>query len=83
MVELHKNSELNLQNIGFTYPEDHDTSSLEQLKEHENRLSQTKDALLGQQIRLKKILQNVKVLKGNHNLKYFLFSFFRMHCKDF
>ncbi|XP_020279662.1 protein spindle-F isoform X3 [Pseudomyrmex gracilis] len=64
MVELHKNSELNLQNIGFTYPEDHDTSSLEQLKEHENRLSQTKDALLGQQIRLKKILQNVKVLKG-------------------
>ncbi|KAL0104802.1 hypothetical protein PUN28_016443 [Cardiocondyla obscurior] len=63
MMELHNNSELNLQNVGFTYPEDSDTDSLEQLKQHEIRLSQTKDALLAQQIRLKKALQNLKKMK--------------------
>lgn len=63
MVELHNNSELNLQNVGFTYPEDSDTDSLEQLKQHEIRLSQTKDALLGQQIRLKRALQNLKKIR--------------------
>lgn len=63
MAELHNNSELNLQNIGFTYPEDSDTDSLEQLKQHEIRLSQTKDALLGQQTRLKRALQNLKKIK--------------------
>lgn len=62
MTELH-NSELNLQNVGFTYPEDSDTDSLEQLKQHEIRLSQTKDALLGQQTRLKRALQNLKKIK--------------------
>lgn len=60
MVELHNSSELNLQAVGFTYPEDSDTDSLEQLKQHEIRLSQTKDALLGQQARLKRALQNLK-----------------------
>lgn len=64
MVELHNGSEINLQNIGFTYPEDSDTDSLEQLKQHEIRLSQIKDALLGQQTRLKRILQNVKRMKN-------------------
>lgn len=63
MVELQNGSELNLQNIGFTYPEDSDMDSLEQLKQHEIRLSQTKDALLGQQTRLKRALQNFKKLK--------------------
>lgn len=63
MAELHNSSELNLQNIGFTYPEDSDTDSLEQLKQHEIRLSQTKDALLAQQTRLKRALQNLKKIK--------------------
>lgn len=63
MVELHNGAELNLQNIGFTYPEDSDTDSLEQLKQHEIRLSQTKDALLGQQTRLKRALQNLKKMR--------------------
>lgn len=62
MLELH-GSEINLENVGFTYPEDSDMDSLEQLKQHEIRLSQTKDALLGQQTRLKRILQNLKKLK--------------------
>lgn len=62
MMELN-NSELNLQNVGFTYPEDSDTDSLEQLKQHEIRLSQTKDALLGQQTRLKRALQNLKKMR--------------------
>ncbi|XP_012527884.1 uncharacterized protein LOC105831935 [Monomorium pharaonis] len=63
MMELHNNPELNLQNVGFTYPEDSDTDSLEQLKQHEIRLSQTKDALLGQQTRLRRALQNIKQMR--------------------
>ncbi|XP_071562158.1 protein spindle-F isoform X2 [Temnothorax nylanderi] len=63
MVELHNRSELNLQNVGFTYPEDSDTDSLEQLKQHEIRLFQTKDTLLGQQTRLKRALQNLKKMR--------------------
>ncbi|EZA48061.1 hypothetical protein DMN91_005961 [Ooceraea biroi] len=63
MVQLHNSSILDLQNIGFTYPEDSDTDSLELLKQHEIRLAQTKDALLGQQTRLKRILQNLKKIK--------------------
>ncbi|EFN76573.1 hypothetical protein EAI_03047 [Harpegnathos saltator] len=63
MIELQNGSELNLQNVGFTYPEDSDMDSLEQLKQHEIRLAQTKDALLGQQTRLKRALQNFKKLK--------------------
>ncbi|KAI4493833.1 hypothetical protein M0804_002009 [Polistes exclamans] len=63
MVELQNNPDLNLQNIGFTYPEDSDTDSLEQLKQHDVRLSQTKDALLAQQNRLKRTIQNLKKIK--------------------
>lgn len=67
MVELQNNSELNLQKIGFTYPEDSDTDS--ELKQLEIRLSQTKDALLGQQTRLKRTLQNLKkIRKGKISL---------------
>ncbi|KAH0952496.1 hypothetical protein HN011_001015 [Eciton burchellii] len=63
MVELRNSSISDLQNIGFTYPEDSDTDSLELMKQHEIRLSQTKDALLGQQTRLKRALQNLKKMK--------------------
>ncbi|XP_033211880.1 protein spindle-F isoform X2 [Belonocnema kinseyi] len=63
MVELQSSSDLNLQNVGFTYPEDADTDSLEQLKHHEIRLSHTKDTLLSQQTRLKRIIEKIKTLK--------------------
>lgn len=78
MVELHNSSILDLQKIGFTYPEDSDMDSLELLKQHEIRLSQTKDALLGQQTRLKRALQNLKKLKKGkethsmHQLQFLL-----------
>ncbi|XP_043482091.1 protein spindle-F [Leptopilina heterotoma] len=63
MVELQTDSQVNLQNVGFTYPEDVDTDSLEQLKDHDSRLSQTKEILLSQQARLKRIVGKIKTLK--------------------
>lgn len=63
MVELQSTTQLNLQNIGFTYPDDSDSDSLEQLKQHDMRLSQIKDALLAQQTRLKRVLQNTLNVK--------------------
>lgn len=62
MVEMQNNTELDLRNIGFTYPEDSDTD-LELLKQHDIRLSQMKNNLLAQQIKLKKALQNLKKKK--------------------
>ena len=62
MVELQNSTELNLQQIGFTYPEDSDTE-LELLKQHEMRLSQMKNTLLTQQTKLKRALQNLKKKK--------------------
>lgn len=64
MVELQSDSQVNLQKVGFTYPEDVDTDSLEQLKTHDSRLSQTKEILLSQQARLKRILAKFKALKN-------------------
>lgn len=64
MIELQNSTELNLQNVGFTYPEDSDTDSMEQLKQHDIRLSQTKYALLAQQTRLKRTLQNLKNMRN-------------------
>jgi hypothetical protein len=72
MVELRNSSMSDLQNIGFTYPEDSDTDSLELMKQHEIRLSQTKDALLGQQTRLKRALQNLKKMKKGKDLQVLL-----------
>ncbi|XP_003704166.1 C2H2-type zinc binding domain-containing protein spindle-F [Megachile rotundata] len=63
MVELQNSSELNLQHIGFTYPEDSDTE-LELLKQHDIRLSQMKNTLLTQQTKLKRALQNLKKKEG-------------------
>lgn len=62
MVEMQNNTELDLQNIGFTYPEDSDTD-LELLKQHDIRLLQMKNNLLAQQIKLKRALQNFKKKK--------------------
>ncbi|XP_012283258.1 protein spindle-F [Orussus abietinus] len=63
MVEMQNSEEVNLQYIGFTYPEDSDTDSLEQLKQHDVQLSQTKETLLAQQVRLKKAIQNLRKFK--------------------
>ncbi|CAK9808582.1 Protein spindle-F [Anthophora quadrimaculata] len=62
MVELQNSTELDLRNIGFTYPEDSDTD-LELLKQHDIRLSQMKNTLLAQQTKLKRALQNFKKKK--------------------
>ncbi|XP_076241501.1 C2H2-type zinc binding domain-containing protein spindle-F [Calliopsis andreniformis] len=62
MVELQNSTELNLQNVGFTYPEDSDTD-LELLKQHDIRLSQMKNSLLVQHTKLKRALQNFTKLK--------------------
>lgn len=59
MVELQNSTELDLRNMGFTYPEDSDTD-LELLKQHDIRLSQMKNTLLAQKIKLKRTLQNFK-----------------------
>lgn len=67
MVELQNSTELNLQQIGFTYPEDSDTE-LELLKQHEMRLSQMKNTLLTQQTKLKRALQNLKKKKEGINI---------------
>ena len=69
MMELQNSSDLNLQNIGFTYPEDADTDSLELLKNHDIRLSQTKDALLSQQSKLKRIIEKIKAFKKGEYLR--------------
>ncbi|XP_053977599.1 protein spindle-F isoform X3 [Hylaeus anthracinus] len=62
MVELQNNTEFNLQNIGFTYPEDSDTD-LELLKQHDVRLTQMRNTLLAQQTKLKRALQHFKKMK--------------------
>ncbi|XP_017796291.1 PREDICTED: uncharacterized protein LOC108577625 [Habropoda laboriosa] len=62
MVELQNSTEMDLRNIGFTYPEDSDTD-LELLKQHDIRLSQMKNTLLAQQTKLKRALQNFKKKK--------------------
>ncbi|XP_066581664.1 protein spindle-F [Prorops nasuta] len=60
MVKLHNGAGLNLQTIGLTYPEDFDLDPLNPLKQHEIRLSQTKESLLLLQNRLKKLVHNLK-----------------------
>ncbi|XP_017886483.1 protein spindle-F [Ceratina calcarata] len=62
MVELQNSTELDLRNIGFTYPEDSDTD-LELFKQHDMRLLQMKNTLLAQQTTLKRALQNFKKKK--------------------
>ncbi|XP_034942699.1 uncharacterized protein spn-F [Chelonus insularis] len=68
MVELENGGDINLRNVGFTYPDDCNSDSLQQLKNHEDRLSQTKDTLAAQQEQLKKILHNLKKNKKGKKL---------------
>ncbi|XP_043286531.1 protein spindle-F [Venturia canescens] len=63
MVEMQNGADINLQNVGFTYPEDSSMDSLQQLKQHDLRLSQTKDTLASQQIRLKRVIRNLRKMR--------------------
>ena len=63
MLEMQNGADINLENVGFTYPEVHNTDSLQQLKQHDVRLSQTKDILVNQQVRLKRAIRSLKKLK--------------------
>ncbi|XP_076650365.1 C2H2-type zinc binding domain-containing protein spindle-F isoform X2 [Halictus rubicundus] len=62
MVKLQNNTEVNLQNIGFTYPENSDTD-LEILKQHDSKLVQIKNTLLSQQTKLKRALRHFQKMK--------------------
>jgi hypothetical protein len=62
-VELSANTEINIKNIGFTYPEDIHFDSLEQLKYHDIKLIKLKEELLVQQNKLKDTLHNLKKKK--------------------
>lgn len=63
MVEMQNTSDINFQNIGYSFPEYMDSDSVEQLKQHDTRLSHTKDILLSQQAKLKTIIANLQVIK--------------------
>ncbi|XP_015124808.1 protein spindle-F [Diachasma alloeum] len=63
MVALQNGADINIRNVGFAYPDEGNNDSLQQLKQHESKLLETKDALLSQQIKLKKVLQNLKRIR--------------------
>lgn len=64
---MQNGADINLENIGFTYPEE--TDSLQQLKQHDVRLSQTKETLENQQMRLKCAIRSLKKMKkGNADI---------------
>lgn len=62
MVKLQNNTEVNLQHIGFTYPESSDTD-IEILKQHDSKLIQIKNTLLLQQTKLKRALRHFQKMK--------------------
>lgn len=71
MVEMQNGADINLEKVGFTYPEDTNTDSLQQLKQHDLRLSQTKDTLVSQQIRLKRVIRNFRKMKRGESRPIF------------
>ncbi|OXU21495.1 hypothetical protein TSAR_002658 [Trichomalopsis sarcophagae] len=81
MTELQTNTEMNLKNIGFTYPEDISADSLEQLKYHDTKLAQIKKALLSQQIKLKLIVDNLKKTKKNETCNNCKNSIAKVMCQ--
>lgn len=72
MVELQNGAEVNLRNVGFTYPDDNCSDSIQQLKQHERKLSQTKNALLSQQAKLKKVLLYLTKIKKGKILHFYI-----------
>lgn len=65
MLALQNGDDIKLRNVGFAYPDDNN-DSLQQLKQYENKLFQTKNNLVQQQLKLKKVLHNLcKLKKGN------------------
>ncbi|XP_046493236.1 protein spindle-F isoform X1 [Neodiprion pinetum] len=63
MVEMQNTSEINLQNMDYFYPESMNSDCMEQLKQHDTRLSHTKHILLSQQTKLKTIMGKLKTIK--------------------
>uniref|UniRef100_A0A0C9RXC0 Ccdc92 protein n=2 Tax=Fopius arisanus TaxID=64838 RepID=A0A0C9RXC0_9HYME len=63
MVALQNGADINIRNVGFAYPDEGNNDSLQQLKQHESKLLEAKDALLSQQIKLKKVLQNLEKIR--------------------
>ncbi|KAH0560573.1 protein spindle-F [Cotesia glomerata] len=62
MLALQNGDDIKLRNVGFAYPDDNN-DSLQQLKQYENKLFQTKNNLVQQQLKLKKVLHNLCKLK--------------------
>lgn len=60
------------------YVDDTNADSLQQLKQHETALEETKNALLIEQLRLKKILQNLQLTQTGENEKL-LFKIFHFN----
>lgn len=75
ILEFQPDAEYNFKNIGFTYPEDIDIDSLEQLKYHDMRLNQIKETLLTQQNKLQNVLQNFKKIKKSKYIILFVCCF--------
>lgn len=71
MVELQ--NPLNLQGIGFTYPEDNESNSPDHLKHYESRIAQSKDALFVQNEKLKKIIKHLEKYKIGESLKFIVY----------
>ncbi|XP_063979666.1 protein spindle-F [Diachasmimorpha longicaudata] len=63
MVALQNGADMNIRKVGFAYPDEGNNDSLQQLKQHESKLLDIKDALLSQQTKLKKVFQNLKRIR--------------------
>ncbi|XP_012260597.1 protein spindle-F [Athalia rosae] len=63
MVEMQNTPDIHLQSITYSYPEYMDSDSMEQLKQHDARLSHTKNILLSQQAKLKTVIENLQIIK--------------------
>ncbi|XP_011505545.1 PREDICTED: uncharacterized protein LOC105368263 [Ceratosolen solmsi marchali] len=81
IVELQSNTEMNFKNIGFTYPEDLHTDSLEHLKYHDTKLTELKEELMIQQNKLKNALQNLKKKKKNETCNNCKNSITKLMCQ--
>ncbi|KAK0093188.1 hypothetical protein PV326_014123 [Microctonus aethiopoides] len=65
MVKLQSGTDVDLKTIGFAYPDDNSIDTLQQLKQHEARLCQTKNSMLSQQEKLQKVLKSLKKIKNS------------------
>lgn len=64
MLALQNGADIKLRSVGFAYPDDNN-DSLQQLKQYENKLYQTKNNLVQQKLKLENIYHNLcKIKKG-------------------